>query len=322
MSGKSRTPLIVASRTLEKILSQAYRVENLELLSGQSRTVVYVGRGPNGRGCHLAHYTVWKFAADIAKCLRAQMHFMISDDEKEKGITHEGVVSQISRLLHFLGRRTEDTVLFRNTRNKSVLYTVASHTLSKHARIGSVMSLLGVGKGQSVFNLVYTLVQSAPVLINNERGIHTVIVSGLDQKPHLDFCQQLMRSLGKNPPTVVYTRTIPPLTGHHQKMTASRPKGVLYLNDSPEDVSRVIKSAVSGAPKTLSELRTCGVDESQDRPLRIAESLGLLVEESRLYRRGVIGSLEFKSALTREVNTLFGRIKQHVGVVSQGLLPR
>lgn len=136
--------------------------------------------------------------------------------------------------------------------------------LSKKANFNEMKSIYGFTPSTNMAHLYVPLVQVADILLpqtEEHGGPKQVIVPvGVDQDPHLrltrDIADKLKEEFGFLAPASTYHRFLTGLTG--DKMSSSKPKTAIYLNDSPKQAEKKVKSAKTGGRESLEEQKELG----------------------------------------------------------------
>ncbi len=87
-----------------------------------------------------------------------------------------------------------------------------------------------------------------PVLMAHDIKGYQKIHVGRDQIAHVDFARKILRRLSEDsicPVPVITSEQINDLRNPNSKMSKSNPSGCLFLDDSPDEIRRKIKSAVT-----------------------------------------------------------------------------
>ena len=85
-----------------------------------------------------------------------------------------------------------------------------------------------------------------PVLMAQDIAGYDYVIVGDDQKPHIEFANDILYRLDKNCPKPIYEGgRIMDLRHPDNKMSKSSPKSCLFLSDSPEEIEAKIKKAVT-----------------------------------------------------------------------------
>ena len=89
---------------------------------------------------------------------------------------------------------------------------------------------------------------------------NVIVPVGVDQDPHIrltrDIASRLHEELGLLPPSSTYHRFLTGLSG--DKMSSSKPSTAIYLNDTPKEASKKVKTAKTGGRESLKEQQELG----------------------------------------------------------------
>jgi tryptophanyl-tRNA synthetase len=87
-----------------------------------------------------------------------------------------------------------------------------------------------------------------------------VVPVGVDQDPHLrltrDIAAKMNEEYGFLAPASTYHRFLTGLTG--DKMSSSKPNTAIYLNETPKQAEKKVKSSKTGGRETLDEQKELG----------------------------------------------------------------
>lgn len=136
--------------------------------------------------------------------------------------------------------------------------------LSKKTNFNELKAIYGFSPSTSISHLYAPIVQVADILLPQieEYGgpKHVVVPVGVDQDPHIrltrDISDRFKSKYGFIPPSSTYHRFLTGLTGG--KMSSSDPKTAIYLNDSPNEAEKKVKSAKTGGRESLEEQKKLG----------------------------------------------------------------
>ncbi|WP_409199464.1 tryptophan--tRNA ligase [Methanobrevibacter sp. DSM 116169] len=136
--------------------------------------------------------------------------------------------------------------------------------LSKKTNFNELKAIYGFSPSTNFAHLYAPLVQVGDILlpqIEEYGGPKRVVVPvGVDQDPHIrltrDIADKFNLELGFIPPSSTYHRFLTGLTG--DKMSSSKPKTAIYLNDSPKSAIKKVKSAKTGGRESLEEQKELG----------------------------------------------------------------
>lgn len=139
-----------------------------------------------------------------------------------------------------------------------------SFKLSKKVNFNELKAIYGFSQSTSMSHLYAPIVQVADILlpqIEEYGGPKNVVVPvGVDQDPHIrltrDLADRFKSQDGFIPPASTYHRFLTGLTGG--KMSSSDPKTAIYLNDTPKEAEKKVKSAKTGGRESLDEQKKLG----------------------------------------------------------------
>ncbi|MDR0900335.1 MAG: tryptophan--tRNA ligase [Methanobrevibacter sp.] len=158
------------------------------------------------------------------------------------------------------------------TKDNVLVYLQSQHTLlkdlafelSKKTNFNEMKSIYGFTPSTSISHLYVPLVQVADILlpqIAEYGGPKNVVVPvGADQDPHIkltrDLSDKFKSQFGFIPPSSTYHRFLTGITGG--KMSSSKPKTAIFLNDTPEEAEKKVKTAKTGGRESLEEQKKLG----------------------------------------------------------------
>lgn len=136
--------------------------------------------------------------------------------------------------------------------------------LAKKTNFNQLSSIYGFNESTNMSHLYVPLVQVADILLpqlEEYGGPKQVVVPvGVDQDPHLrltrDIAYKLKDEFGFITPASTYHRFLTGLTG--DKMSSSKPKTAIYLNEDPKEAEKKVKSAKTGGRESLQEQKELG----------------------------------------------------------------
>jgi len=136
--------------------------------------------------------------------------------------------------------------------------------LSKKTNFNELKSIYGFTQSTNISHLYAPLVQVADILLPQIEEFggpkHVVVPVGVDQDPHIklsrDLSERFKSKFGFISPSSTYHRFLTGLTGG--KMSSSEPKTAIYLNDTPEQAEKKVKSSKTGGRESLEEQKKLG----------------------------------------------------------------
>ena len=139
-----------------------------------------------------------------------------------------------------------------------------SFKLSKKTNFNELKAIYGFTQSTNFAHLYAPIVQVADILlpqIEEYGGPKNVIVPvGIDQDPHIrltrDLADKFNSETGFISPSSTYHRFLTGLTG--DKMSSSKPKTAIYLNDGADEAVKKVKSTKTGGRESLEEQKELG----------------------------------------------------------------
>lgn len=238
-----------------------------DLINTNKQFAVVTGMMPSGQ-IHIGHKMVvdqliWyqnnggKLSLPIAD-LEAYAARGISFEKGKQLAVNEYLTNYIA-----LGLDVEkDVNIYLQSQNK--ILSDLSFRASMKANFSELKAIYGFTPSTNLAHVNAPLSQVADILIPQleEYGgpINTVVPVGIDQDPHLrltrDITSKLHEEFGFLTPSSTYHRFITGLTGG--KMSSSKPKTAIYLNDETKDAVKKLKSAKTGGRESLQEQKQLG----------------------------------------------------------------
>ncbi|KXB02683.1 tryptophanyl-tRNA synthetase [candidate division MSBL1 archaeon SCGC-AAA261F19] len=137
-------------------------------------------------------------------------------------------------------------------------------TLGGKVNFSELKAIYGFAGDSNASQIFYPMIDVAdilhPQLDDFEGPGPSVVPVGIDQDPHIrlarDVAGRFQREFGFVPPSSTYNRLVPGLMG--EKMSSSRPKGVIFLTDTIEEIKSKVLNAVTGGGHTVKEQRKEG----------------------------------------------------------------
>ncbi|MDR3222579.1 MAG: tryptophan--tRNA ligase [Methanobrevibacter sp.] len=136
--------------------------------------------------------------------------------------------------------------------------------LSKKVNLSQMKAIYGFENTTNIAHVYAPLVQVADILLPQTEDfcspMPTVVPVGIDQDPHIrltrDLAIRFKDEFGFVSPGSTYHRFITGLTS--AKMSSSKPKTAIFLNDSPELAEKKVKTAKTGGRESLKEQKELG----------------------------------------------------------------
>lgn len=238
------------------------------LINGKKDFAVMTGMMPSGQ-MHIGH----KMVVDQLKWYFDKGGFMslsIADMEAyaARGISFKegrdiAVKEYLSNYIALGLDLTDDNVnVYLQSENK--LLNDLTYKLSKKTNFNQLKAIYGFDQSTNMAHLYAPLIQVADILLpqlEEYGGPKDVVVPvGIDQDPHIrltrDIAAKLKDEYGFITPSSTYHRFLTGLTG--DKMSSSKPKTAIYLNESPEEAEKKVKSAKTGGRESLKEQKELG----------------------------------------------------------------
>jgi len=290
---------IFSQRDLDKVIEDYEEGEDFFL---------YTGIGPSGK-MHIGHIISFYFTKWMQQKFDVNVYIQVTDDEKhwDRGMSFEEIEKHAQeniREIAAVGFNPEKTFIFRNREYMGNMYDAVVKIANK-INNSTAQSVFGFEGSTNIGMNFWPAVQCAPTFFENKR---CVIPAAIDQDPYWRIQRDIAEKLGYEKTAAVHSKFIPALTGPEGKMSASKPKTAIMLDDDPEVVEeKVKKHAYSGGGDTLEEHREEGADLSVDVSYQWLHSL-LLEDEERIreiaksYSEGEMLTGEIKEILIEELN--------------------
>ncbi len=158
---------------------------------------------------------------------------------------------------------TDDNInVYLQSQNRTL--NELTYKIAKRVNFNNLNAIYGFDKSTNLAHLYAPLIQVADILLPQTEeygGPKQVIVPvGIDQDPHLrltrDIAAKLSEEFGFIAPASTYHRFLTGITG--DKMSSSKPKTAIYLNDTPKKAEKKVKSAKTGGRESLEEQKELG----------------------------------------------------------------
>jgi tryptophanyl-tRNA synthetase len=227
---------------------------------------LYSGRGPSGP-LHTSHLLPFDLCQWLQKKFDAPMYIQITDDEKfwvRGGLTRQDTyrwgLDNLADILA-LGFDPKRTRVFFDTRSIGAMYPLAVD-VAKKINFSTVKSVFGFSASQNVGAIFYTALQTVPCFWPSwyaGRPIPCLIPCGIDQDPHFRVSRDMAESLGYPKPALLHSIMLPGLLGERVMSTTGDSKdNAIFLDDTPKEVERKVKHALTGGRATVEEQRRLG----------------------------------------------------------------
>ncbi len=249
-----RRGIVFAHRDLDRFVKTAESGKPVALLTGIKPSSVF----------HLGSKMTAEELIFFQKEFDAKTFYGIADLEAyaDNGLPleegHRFAIDNVADLLA-LGLEEKNAVIYKQSQNKEVLKL--SHLFAKKTTLATLEALYGP---QNLGLYFAVLTQAADILFPMEKefgGARAVLVPvGADQDPHIRLARDLAAKFEKEGfvlPSASYHQFFRSLNGE-TKMSKRDPDNVLTLNDSPADIERKVKRALTGGRNTEAEQRKLG----------------------------------------------------------------
>ncbi|HUC39144.1 MAG TPA: tryptophan--tRNA ligase [Candidatus Acidoferrum sp.] len=229
---------------------------------------LYTGLAPSGQ-MHLGHLLPFIFTQWLQEKFGVEVLIQIPDEEKYWARQNLGMS------LEDYHKLAEDAVLniaamgFNSRKTKIFLDTEYSKTLYKqavkvagHITFSTVKDAFGVGNDTNIGWIFYTSMQAVPAFLKSVeagKNVPCLIPLGVDQDVHFRVARDVIGKLGYYKPAIIHNMFLPSLSGE-AKMSASEKLNTIYLNDTPEEVTRKVNRALTGQQATAELQRKHGGD--------------------------------------------------------------
>lgn len=269
---------------------------------------LYTGIGPSGK-MHIGHIISFYFTKWIQEKFNVNVYIQVTDDEKywDRDITDEeidGYAKDNIREIAAVGFDPDKTFIFRNREYMGHMYDgivkIAEKINNSQAR-----GVFGFEGSTNIGMNFWPAIQNIPTFFEDKR---CVIPAAIDQDPYWRIQRDIAEKFGHKKTVAVHSKFIPALTGPEGKMSSSKPKTAIMLDDGPEEVEeKVRKHAYSGGGDTLEEHREEGADLAVDTSFQWLRNL-LMGDDERIreiagkYSSGEMLTGEIKEILIEELN--------------------
>lgn len=228
------------------------------IAKGESFSVVS-GLNPSSP-LHLGHKVMFDLLLFLQK-LGADIYIPITNDEsyldgkveslaESRRIAYEEIIPSIIAF-GFDPKKTKIFVLS----DYPDIYNFAIH-ISKHVTNKYVETVFGKNSLDNSGKAFYrSAVQLAQILLPqlDEFGgpKNTLIPVGIDQHPYILIARDVAKKMKLVPPSELIFKFQNSLLNPFEKMSGSKPKTAIYLNDSPEEIKKKINKAFTGSVSIL-----------------------------------------------------------------------
>ncbi len=314
------------------------------LLQGERSSIVS-GLNPSGR-LHLGHKVVFDTCLYFQQKHGIMVYIPLSDDEsyvsgrvrtREEALVNAVFLVRGLLAYGFDPQHTKVVLDF----NYPEIFNMAM-TLSTKLSVTTVLGTYGYGQPQAVERrdsdgqgnsstytinggtnvglVFYPAVQAAHVLLPEiKAGIkNTLVPIGPDEDAHLRIGRKIAEDMGYAKPAIVHARFMPDMGMN--KMSKSRPDGVIFLDEEESSVRRKIQVSYSGGGATLAEHRKNGGNPDIDIAVIYLTSYFLTYAEGQKlresYSSGSITSGEVKGMLTEHLVPFTNAFQERLSQVS------
>ena len=158
---------------------------------------------------------------------------------------------------------TDDKVnVYLQSQNKTL--NDLTFKIAKRVNFNNMHAIYGFNESTNIAHLYVPLVQVADILLPQTEEFggpkQVVVPVGVDQDPHLrltrDIASKMNEEYGFLAPASTYHRFLTGLTG--DKMSSSKPNTAIYLNETPKQAEKKVKSSKTGGRETLDEQKELG----------------------------------------------------------------
>ena len=238
------------------------------LINGKKDFGVMTGMMPSGQ-MHIGHKMVidqlkWYFEKG------ASLSLSIADMESyaARGISFEkakeiAINEYLANYIALGLDLTADNVnVYLQSQNKTL--NDLTFKIAKRVNFNNMQAIYGFNASTNIAHLYVPLVQVADILLPQTEEFggpkQVVVPVGVDQDPHLrltrDIAAKMNEEYGFLAPASTYHRFLTGLTG--DKMSSSKPNTAIYLNETPKQAEKKVKSSKTGGRETLDEQKELG----------------------------------------------------------------
>lgn len=268
---------------------------------------LYTGVGPSGE-MHIGHIIPFYFTKWIQERFDVNVYIQVTDDEKYWAnemdfdeIDHyaERNIKNIAAV----GFDPDKTFIFRNREYVKNMYDGLIKIANK-INNSVASAVFGFGSSTNIGMNFFPAIQMLPTFLEKKRCL---IPAAIDQDPYWRVQRDIAESFGYPKTAAIHSKFVPALTGPEGKMSSSKPKTAIMLDDTREEVrKKVMKHAYSGGQNTKAEHREKGADLSVDVSYQWLHNLFMedderLQEIGRKYNNGEMLTGEIKQILVDEI---------------------
>ena len=221
---------------------------------------LYTGLAPSGK-MHLGHLLPFIFTKWLQEKFDAEVYIQIPDEEKflfhsykgdsDKTLDQYHALAEDAALnIAALGFKPNKTKIFLDTEYSKTLYRQAVRVSSK-ITFSMVKDAFGMDNSANIGWIFYTSMQAVPAFLKSVeagRNVPCLIPLGVDQDVHFRIARDVIGKLGYPKPAIIHNKFLPSLSGEDKASQSSDDKmGVVFLDDSPETVTKKVNRALTGA---------------------------------------------------------------------------
>lgn len=236
---------------------------------------LYTGRGASTGSLHLGHLIPLMFTKWLQDAFDVPLVVQLADDEKffSKGITLEdarAMARENIKDIISVGFSPRNTFIFCDFDYIGTMYPNVAR-IQKLLTLNQIRSAFGFVGEDNIGKYAYPAIQAAPSfstsfphIFGTHTHLHCLIPCAIDQDPFFRLTRHIAPKLRAPKPAVIHSKFLPGLQSARGKMASSDPNDAIFISDSDRIIAKKIRAAVSGAPKTLDELREKGANLEED----------------------------------------------------------
>lgn len=268
---------------------------------------LYTGIGPSGK-MHIGHIISFYFTKWLQDAFDANVYIQVTDDEKhwDRGMSYEEIEENAKRNIRQIaavGFDPDKTFIFRNREYMGNMYD-GIVKVARRINNSTAKSVFGFEGSTNIGMNFWPAIQCIPTFFEKNRCL---IPAAIDQDPYWRIQRDIAGKLGYEKTAAIHSKFIPALTGPEGKMSSSKPKTAIMLDDTPEEIEEKVKQyAYSGGGDTLEEHREEGADLSVDVSYQWLHNLFMQDDEeleriAKEYSSGEMTTGEIKEILIEEL---------------------
>jgi len=274
---------------------------------------LYTGVGPSGP-MHIGHIVPFYFSKWLQDKFDVNLYIQVTDDERYW--TGDGTMDEIDDYaeqnimdIAAVGLDPDKTFIFRNREYMGNMYDAAVK-ISKQINFSVASGVFGFNSSTNIGMVFYPAIQMIPTFFEEKRCL---IPAAIDQDTYWRAQRDIAEKLGHYKAAQIHSKFIPALTGPKGKMSSSKPKDAIMLDDNPEEVrEKVMQRAYSGGQVTRKEQEEKGADLSVDVAYQWLKNLfleddGRIEEIGRKYSEGDMLTGEVKEILVEKLNEFLSK---------------